>query len=236
MAAVKKPYQCAPFGNGLMVTPGEDLVGAVKHLHGHGFQVAVHCQGDAALEALLDAYQEVLGAVSANPLRHRIEHAGCLYPELLKRAAAMNIGISSQPVFFSFLGDGFVEAFGETAVHTLYPFKSMLRAGIHLGGSSDSPVSRHDPRLGLSGAVLRKSPSGRTIGPDERLTIDDALHMFTSGSAWLSSEENITGTLEIGKRADFTVFTENPRTVPVENLSSLTVKMTVMGGECTFRR
>ena len=236
MAAVEKPYQCEPFGHGLMVTPKEDLVEAVKYLHGHGFQIAVHCQGDAALRALLDAYKAVLGPVSANPLRHRIEHAGCLYPVLLRRAAAMNIGISSQPVFFSFLGDGFLEAFGEPMVHSLYPFKSMLRAGIHLGGSSDSPVSRHEPCLGLAGAVLRKSPSGRVIGPDERLTMDEALHMFTSGSAWLSFEETITGTLEIGKRADFTVFAEDPRKVPVGDLSGLTVKMTVMGGKCTYRR
>jgi predicted amidohydrolase YtcJ len=236
MAAVKEPYQCDPFGHGLMVTPQEDLVEAVQHLHGHGFQIAVHCQGDAALQALLGAYETVLGPVSQNPLRHRIEHAGCLYPELLKRAAAMNIGVSSQPVFFSFLGDGFVDAFGEPAVHGLYPFKSMLRAGIHLGGSSDSPVSRHAPRLGLAGAVLRTSPSGRVIGPDERLTMDEALHMFTSGSAWLSFEEDIAGTLAIGKRADFTVFAQNPLKMTVEDLPDLAVKMTVLGGECTFRR
>ena len=236
MAAVKEPYQCEPFGHGLMVTPEEDLIEAVRYLHDHEFQIAVHCQGDAALSALLDAYETVLGHVSTNPLRHRIEHAGCLYPELLRRAAAMNIGISSQPVFFSFLGDGFVEAFGEPKVHSLYPFKSMLRAGIHLGGSSDSPVSLHDPRLGIAGAVLRTSLSGRVIGPGERLTMDEALHMFTSGAAWLSFEENIAGSLEIGKRADFTVFTEDPRRVPVEDLSDLTVKMTVVGGECTYRR
>jgi predicted amidohydrolase YtcJ len=112
----------------------------------------------------------------------------------------------------------------------------MLRAGMHLGGSSDNPVSLHDPRLGLAGAVLRKSPSGQIVGRHERLTMDEALHMFTSGSAWLSFEEDITGTLEIGKRADFTVFAEDPRNVPVEEVSDVAVKMTVLGGECTFRR
>ena len=234
-AAVREPYQCEPFGNGLMVTPREDLVEAIEHLHAHGFQIAVHCQGDAALEALLHAYEAVLGAESANPMRHRIEHAGCLYPNLLKRAAAMNIGVSSQPVFFSFLGDGFVDAFGEEGAGRLYPFKSMLQAGIHLGGSSDNPVSLHDPRLGLAGAVLRTSPSGRIIGPGQRLTMDEALRMFTAGSAWLSFEEEISGTLEIGKRADFTVFARDPRKMTVEDVPGLTVKMTVLGGKCTYQ-
>ena len=235
-AAVKTPYRCKPFGHGLMVMPRDDLIATVKRVNGHGFQIAVHCQGDAALSDMLDAFEAVLGPFSDNPLRHRFEHSGCLYPDLLKRAAAMNIGVSSQPVFFSFLGDGFVEAFGENGADRLYPFKSMLRAGMHLGGSSDCPVSLHDPRLGLAGAVLRKSASGRIVGPDERLTMDEALRMFTVGSAWLSFEENITGTLEIGKRADFTVFAADPREWPVEDLPDLGVKMTVLGGDCTYRR
>ena len=235
-AAVKTAYQCEPYGHGLNMMPKEDLLAAVKHVHEHGFQIAVHCQGDAALDDLLDAFESLLGPRSGNPLRHRIEHAGCLYPELMKRAADMNIGVSSQPVFFSFLGDGFVEAFGKEGAERLYPFKSMLQAGIHLGGSSDNPVSPHDPRLGLTGAVLRKSPTGRIIGPHERLTMDEALHMFTLGSAWLSFEENITGTLEIGKRADFTVFEQDPRNVAVEDVPDLAVKMTVVGGEFTYRR
>ena len=182
----------------------------------------------------MDAFETVLGPQSTNPLRHRIEHAGCLFPDLLARAAAMNIGISSQPVFFSFLGDGFVEAFGEETADTLYPFKSMLQAGIHLGGSSDCPVSPNDPRMGLAGAVLRRSASGRTIGPQERLTMDVALRMFTSESAWLSFDENIAGTIEMGKRADFTVFADDPRHIPVEDVPHLPVKMTVLGGELTY--
>ena len=234
-AAVKTPYRCKPYGHGLTVIPKDELVNTVKRIHRLGFQIAAHCQGDAALDDLLDAFETVLGCRSDNPLRHRIEHAGCLYPKLMARTAAMGIGVSGQPVFFSFLGDGFVEAFGKETTEKLYPFKSMLRAGIHLGGSSDCPVSMHDPRLGLAGAVLRKSPSGRTIGPLECLTMHDALHMFTTGSAWLSFEENISGTIELGKRADFTVFAADPRSIPIENLPDLPVKMTVLGGECTYR-
>lgn len=156
-AALQSAYQCKPYGHGLKLLSGNGLRDAVNRIHRHGFQIAAHCQGDAALDDLLDAFESILGPRSQNRMRHRIEHAGCLYPDLLKRAAAMNIGVSSQPVFFSFLGNGFIEAFGRSGADRLYPFKSMLRAGIHLGGSSDCPVSLHDPRLGLAGAVLRQS-------------------------------------------------------------------------------
>ncbi len=235
-AAVKNPYRCKPYGNGLKTLTREDLIAVVKRIHSFGYQIAVHCQGDDGLSDLLDAFEAVLGPRSNNPLRHRVEHAGCLYPDLLARAAAMNICVSSQPVFFSFLGDGFVEAFGEETADTLYPFKSMIQAGIHLGGSSDCPVSQNDPRLGIAGAVMRQSASGRTIGPQECLTMDEALRMFTFESAWLSFDENIAGTIETGKRADFTIFSDDPRRIPVEDVPHLPVKMTVLGGERTYCR
>ncbi len=233
-AAVKTPYLCPPYGRGLKVHSREQMIAAATKCHNLGFQVAVHSQGDAGLEDTLDAFEAVLGPRSDNPLRHRIEHAGCLYPELLARAAAMNICISSQPVFFSFLGDGWVEAFGREIADTLYPYRSMLNAGIHLGGSSDCPVSPPDPRLSLAGAVLRQTASGEVLGPNEALTMDEALRMYTSGSAWLSFEENIAGTVEIGKRADFTVFEKDPRRIPPEEVIDLTIKMTVVGGVPVF--
>ena len=83
----------------------------MNHYHGRRFQIAIHAQGDVGISDILDAYEAVLGATSDNLLRHHIEHAGCLYPDLLKRAAAINILVSVQPVFFGELGDGFLETF-----------------------------------------------------------------------------------------------------------------------------
>lgn len=233
-AALKTPYKCPPYNCGLKVLTREEMIAAVKNVHDLEFQIAVHCQGDAGLSDTLDAFEAVLGKQSDNPLRHRIEHAGCLYPDLLKRAAGMNIGVSSQPVFFSFLGDGFIEAFGKEKADKLYPFKSMLRAGIRLGGSSDCPVSPPDPRLSLAGAVLRRTGSGEILGPDEALTMDEALRMYTAGSAWLAFEENIAGTIDVGKRADFTVFETDPRAIPAEEVLDLPIRMTIVGGRMTY--
>ena len=233
-AAVTTPYLTPPHDHGLKVYSREELITTIKRLHPLGYQIAIHSQGDDGLNDTLDAFESVLGSHSQNPLRHRIEHAGCLYPRLLERAANMNIAISSQPAFFSELGDGWIEAFGRETANRLYPFKSMLRAGIPLGGSSDCPVISHDPRIGLRDAVLRRTHSGEILGPDEALSMDEALRMFTYGSAYLAFEENIGGTIEIGKRADFTVLEADPREVPIEEVPEIPVKMTIVEGKIVF--
>ena len=233
-AAVGTPYRTPPFGKGLKIQPREELIERVKWYDALGYQVAVHAQGDEALCDTLDAFETVLGSASRNPLRHRIEHGGCLYPDLLHRAASMNVPVAIQPVFFSELGDGFIEAFGPDAADRLYPFKSMLAAGIKLGGSSDNPVSSLDPRKGLCGAVLRTTPSGRTIGAQERLTMDQALRLYTRGAAYLSFDENCNGSIELGKHADFTVMAADPREVAPGEVPQIPFTMTVVDGEVVW--
>lgn len=233
-AAVVKPYLTPPYDTGLKIYSLDELKDNVKRFHDLGYQVAIHAQGDAGLSDTLDAFEAVLGPRSTNPLRHRIEHAGCLYPDLLKRAADMSLLAAVQPPFFGELGDGFIEAFGPELSHQLYPFKSMLNAGIKIGGSSDCPVSELDPRNGLSGAVLRKTPSGAVLAPEEALTMDEAIRLYTQGSAYLSFDENHNGTIEPGKRADFTVMAEDPRLVKPEEVPTIPFTMTVVNGRIVW--
>jgi predicted amidohydrolase YtcJ len=233
-AAVDTPYLTPPHGKGLKMQSRKELIKNVKKYNDLGYQIAIHAQGDAGIRDTLDAYKAVLGDRSDNPMRHRIEHGGCLYPDLLNRAVAMNIPVAVQPVFFSELGDGFIEAFGQETADRLYPFKSMLAAGIKMGGSSDCPVSELDPRRGLCGAAMRTTPSGKILGPMERLTIEEALRMYTQGSAYLSFDEGCNGTIEIGKHADFTVMAADPRKVDPEEVQDIPFKMTVVGGEVVW--
>jgi predicted amidohydrolase YtcJ len=233
-AAVKKPYLTPPQDNGLKLYSHEDLIEKVREYDALGYQIAIHAQGDAGISDTLDAFEAVLGSQSDNPRRHRIEHGGCLYSDLLARAAAMNIPVAVQPVFLSELGDGFAEAFGADSAHQLYPFKSMLNAGMYIGGSSDCPVSNLDPRLGLRDAIIRQTPSGMKLGKQEALTADEALRMYTRGSAYLSFDEDKNGTIELGKNADFTVMAEDPRKVTPEEIPQIPFTMTVVGGKVVW--
>jgi hypothetical protein len=229
-AALGEPYHTPPYDTGLKVLNREELIEKVKRYDALGYQVAVHAQGDASISDTLDAFAAVLGAKSANPLRHRIEHGGCFYAGLLKRAADMNICVSVQPVFLSELGDGFLEAFGPLRANRLYPFKSMLDAGLKIGGSSDCPVCRLDPRLGLRDAVLRRSPSGISLGLQEALSMEEAIGIYTRGAAYLSFDEDCNGSIEVGKHADFTIMAADPRAVEPEEVPEIPFTMTVVNG------
>ncbi len=233
-AAIFGSYPVPPYGSGILYfSPGE-LTGMVRDFDARGLQVCIHAQGDRAIEIVLDAYAAVLAAGAGNPLRHRIEHGGAMYPPLAARAAALGIVIVSQPGFMSTLGDGFAEAFGDRS-DELYAFASWQRAGLVVAGSSDAPVITADPRLGLRDAILRRTGSGRVLGPGERLPARDALAMYTTQAAFAAHRERETGSLEAGKHADFVVLQENPLLAEPERIADIGVLATVLGGTPVYQ-
>jgi predicted amidohydrolase YtcJ len=137
--------------------------------------------------------------------------------------------VASQPGFLSVLGDGFAEAFGDRG-DELYSFGSWRRAGITVAGSSDAPVITADPLVGIRDAVLRRTGSGRVLGPGERLTARDALALYTTHAAYAAHREREIGSLEPGKRADFVVLDANPLHADPERITDIKVLATVLDG------
>jgi predicted amidohydrolase YtcJ len=228
-AAIYGSYPVPPYGSGILYFERDELAELVRDLDADGFQVCVHAQGDRAIETVLDAYAAVMSPGGANPRRHRIEHGGAMYPALAARAAALGIVIASQPGFLSALGDGFAEAFPDSC-DQLYSFGSWQRAGLVVAGSSDAPVISPDPLLGIRDAILRRTGHGRLLGPDERLSARDALALYTTAAAYSCHRENEIGSLEPGKFADFVVLDGNPLQTEPEQITSLQVLATVLGG------
>ena len=233
-AAVSEPYRTEPRDTGTKYLSASELAEKVRRYHELGFQIAVHAQGDATIQDVLDAFEAVLGKKSTNPPRHRIEHGACMYPNLLERAASMNIPVSVQPAFIREWGDISLKAFGPERSTMLYPFKSMLEAGIRLGASSDSPAAPLDPRIGMRDAVLRSTRSGKTISPEQALTMDQALRLYACDAAWLSFDEQRNGRIAPGMRADFTIMEEDPRRIALEEVPDIPFVMTVIGGEIVY--
>jgi predicted amidohydrolase YtcJ len=233
-AAIFGTYPVAPYGSGILYFSPGDLTEMVRDFDARGLQVCIHAQGDRAIEIVLDAYAAVLAGGAGNPLRHRIEHGGAMYPALAARAADLGIVIVSQPGFISTLGDGFAEAFGDRG-DDLYAFASWQRAGLTVAGSSDAPVITADPRLGLRDAILRRTGSGRLLGPGERLPARDALALYTTQAAFASHSERETGSLAAGKQADFVVLQENPLRAEPERIADIGVLATVLGGTPVYQ-
>jgi hypothetical protein len=227
-AAIGGSYPVPPYGSGILYFERDELTEMVRRLDGLGFQVAIHAQGDRAIETVLDAYAAVAGP-GGNPRRHRIEHGGAMYPPLAARAAALGIVVASQPGFLSLLGDGFADAFGDRS-DQLYAFASWRRSGITVAGSSDAPVITADPLVGLRDAILRRTGQGRVLGPAERLSAGDALALYTTQAAFASHREAEIGSLEPGKLADFVVLDANPLGTQPERITDIRVLATVLDG------
>jgi predicted amidohydrolase YtcJ len=233
-AAIHGSYPVPPYGSGILYFEREQLTEMVRDFDARGFQVAIHAQGDRAIETVLDAYAAVLAGTAGNPRRHRIEHGGAMYPPLAARAAALGIVVASQPGFMSTLGDGFAAAFGDRA-DELYAFGSWRRAGITVAGSSDAPVITADPLLGLRDAVLRRTGDGLVLGPGERLPAGDALDLYTTQAAFAMHREGEIGSLEPGKLADFVVLDRNPLRADPERITDIRVLATVLDGAPVYQ-
>ena len=240
-AAIHGTYPVPPHGSGILFFTRDELTAMIREFDARGFQVAVHAQGDRAIETVLDAYAAVLAGPGRgtsgpgrNPRRHRIEHAGAMYPPLAARAAGLGIVIVSQPGFLSTLGDGFAEAFPGHG-DDLYAFGSWRRAGLTVAGSSDAPVISAAPLLGLRDAVIRRTAGGQVLGPGERLTARDALALYTTEAAAAMHREGEIGSLEPGQLADFVVLADNPLTAAPERIADIPVLATVVDGTPTYQ-
>jgi hypothetical protein len=233
-AAIHGTYPVPPYGSGILYFERDELTEMVRDFDARGFQVCVHAQGDRAIETVLDAYAATLAAGPGNPRRHRIEHGGAMYPPLAGRAAALGIVVVSQPGFLSALGDGFAAAFPDHS-DQLYSFASWQRAGITVAGSSDAPVITADPLIGIRDAILRRTSDGRLLGPAERLSARDALALYTTRAAFACHRESEIGSLEPGKLADFVVLDASPLEAEPEQIPSIHVLATVLGGTPVYQ-
>jgi hypothetical protein len=242
-AAIHGTYPVPPHGSGILFFSRDELTAMVRDFDARGFQVAVHAQGDRAIGTVLDAYAAVLttppgaaGPVAGgrNPRRHRIEHAGAMYPALTARAAELGIVIVSQPGFLSALGDGFAAAFPGHA-DQLYAFGSWRRAGLTVAGSSDAPVISAAPLLGVRDAVTRRTGGGQVLGPGERLTVREALALYTTEAATAMHREGEIGSLQPGRLADFAVLDANPLQADPARIAGIQVLATVVDGTPTYQ-
>ena len=148
----------------------------------------------------------------------------------------MNVLVSSQPVFLSLLGDGFLEAFGPERGHRLYPYLSLLDQGIHVAGASDSPVAHALPLTGIRDAALRRTSSGAEIGPDEKLSVREAIGLYTSEAGYFSFDETTVGKIEPGRYADIVVLDQDITAIPPEQIADAQVLMTIVDGRIVYLR
>ena len=235
-AAMSVDYRNDPGNRGITIYDQPALDERFARAHAAGFQLSAHAIGDRAIGMVLDAYEAALAADPRPDHRARIEHCGLCTPAILDRMARLGVLAVPQPSFVFELGDSYRENFTPEQLALSYPARAWCDRGIVAAGSSDVPVVGCDPFVGLRSAVTRLTRDGQRMGPEQAVTIEEAVRMFTLNGAYASFEETLKGSITEGKLADLVVLDRDPRAVPAEDLHTLRAEMTISDGRVVFER
>ena len=230
-----EPYRGRDEYRGLLNVPEDELRALVDTAHALGWQLGFHAIGDAAIELTVDAFVDALRQNPRDDHRHYLNHFTVTPPvETLELMAEHEIAIAQQPNFTYTLEGRYVANLdGERLAHN-NPLKVPMERGIFLAiGSDILPI---DPLVGLYAAVTRKGMSGEVYGPDEALTIEEAIRAYTAKGAWLTFEEEVKGTLEPGMLADMVVLSDDLLTLDPERIMDVEVDMTIVDGRVLYER
>jgi predicted amidohydrolase YtcJ len=229
-AALKEPYIDSPSTKGQLLYSQEELDALVARAHKANIGLVMHAMGDKAIELALTSIEKALMETPRKDHRHRLEHASVLNKELIGRIKKLGITISVQPkcVISEFLVWSAVDRLGSKRARLLYPLKTLINEDIRVVGGSDCPMEPISPLSGIQAAVTRP------FFPEEQITVDEALRMYTVNGAYASSEESDKGSIEEGKLADITVLSGDPRTVPPSKIGDIKVTMTMVGGKVVY--
>ncbi len=230
-AALREPYLCAPESCGDLNLTTEALRDAVGQAHAAGLQVAIHANGDRAVDAALDAVEAAVHAAPRADHRHRIEHAQVVHREQLDAMRRIGVVASFFVNHVHYWGDRHRDKFlGAERAPVIDPLAEAQRAGVHFGIHSDSPVTPMDPLLTWWVAVNRRTSGGTVLGPEMRISPEDALRALTSEAAYLVHDERSLGRLRVGYLADLVVLGEDPFVVDPDAIRDVRVEGVMVDG------
>jgi len=216
-------------GSGVMITSGEELAEVIRAGARAGWPVGVHAIGDRANREALDAFEATRDEWAPLGLRQRIEHAQCLAPGDVARFAAIGVACSVQ---FSHAPSDreLADRFWADRIDGTYAFRSLWDSGALIANGSDAPVEELDPLAGIRAGVLRTIDERPAWRPDQCLTVEQSLLASTVNPAWLSGDERRRGKLLPGYLADLVVLSRDPLECPHDELETIEVVATMVGG------
>ena len=224
-----------PMWRGYPMEPEQQFIEKVVGLHRQGWQLAIHGNGDDAIQMILNAYEEAQKRYPRADARHIIIHCQTVREDQLDRIKRLGVVPSFFVVHTYFWGDRHYEMFlGQDRAERISPLRSALKRGIPFSNHNDTFVTPIDPLLSVWSAVNRRTSGGRILGGDQTIPVMDALRSVTSWAAYQACEERIKGSLEPGKLADFVILEANPLTVAKETIKDIRISATIVGDEVVY--
>ena len=234
-AAMLEPY--VQGGTGMFIFPHDVLHGLFARYHRQGWQLAIHAIGDAAIETTLAGFEAM--DTGENPVagrRHRIEHCEFVRPGQIARMAARGIEAVPQMIFHHEFGEMYVQNLGRARAAASNPMRAWMDAGMHPAAGSDAPVSATSPFLNIHAMVTRLTNHGTLLGPEQRVSVAEAIHSYTWASAFTQFAETRRGRLVPGQIADIAVLSQDVFDIDAESIPSTVTDMTLRDGCVVFDR
>ena len=225
-AALEKAYSDDPDNKGKLLLTQQELAASVEQVLGLGLQPVIHAMGDKAVDEALTVIEQAQAAPSKG-IRFRMEQAALLNRGLIRRLKAQAVVVTVQPTVIAteFAVWSAAAHLGVERAKWLHPLRTLLDAGVKVAGGSDCPMEPLNPLLGVQEAVQRASFT------EQRLSVGEALRMYTLDAAYCSGEEKVKGSIEEGKLADLTVLSKDPLLVSPDKIKSINVEMTIVNGK-----
>ncbi len=227
------PYVGRPDDYGILTMSQEEIHEAVEEAHRSDWQIGIHANGDVTIDMVLNAYERVQRQWPKPDTRPRIEHCSLVNPSLLRRIKATGAIPTPFYTYVYYHGDKWQE-YGDEKMRWMFAHRSFLDYGIPVAPASDYMPGPYEPLMALQSMVTRRDFRGREWGPNQKVTLDEALRICTMNGAYASFEEDLKGSITPGKLADFVMLAEDPHDVDPNRLKDIRVVRTVAGGKTTY--
>jgi predicted amidohydrolase YtcJ len=238
-AALLAPYSDMPSTKGLLFYPDAEMRAKMSKAMKAGFQVNIHAIGDAGNHQILDAYAQLIDQYKNVGLRHRIEHAQVVTPEDIPRFKQLGIIPSMQPTHATSDQNMAEQRIGPVRIKGAYAWRTFLDQGSKIACGSDFPIESPNPFEGLHAAVTRQNNAGVPLGgwyKNQAMSLTEAFRCFTLDAAYAAHQEEVIGSLEKGKWADFILVDRDIFKIAPEQLGKTQVLQTWMGGKRVYHR
>lgn len=234
-AVLRKPYKNAPHTCGIHIYEKEVLQKLFDTAHQNAMQIAVHCIGDGAIEQTLDCFENSMNTWPRENPRHGVVHVQITDEPLLERFRDLNVLAYIQPIFVRGDMDIVDDCVGTELASTSYNWRRMVELGVHASGGSDCPVELFDILPNICCAVTRTNLAGSAPWyPQNCVSVEEAVRMFTVEGAYASFEEDVRGTLTVGKLADMVLLDRDIYSIPEDEIKDVSVTMTVVNGNIVY--
>lgn len=235
-AEMEEGYADAPDNFGIPIYTEEELFQYIDAAHRTHMDVAVHTIGDLALRKTCDAFERAEKAYKWPDHRHGVVHAQITTPALLRRMKALGLQVFIQPIFIDADMKIIAQRVGEAHARECYNWKTMIDLGLHTSGGSDCPVEPFDVLDNLRAAITRKDRAGCQVYlPEEALTAEQAVRLFTTQAAWASRDEAVRGALLPGMQADLVILDRDIFAIDPDTIPQTVVLETVLAGKTVYQ-